>query len=93
MAPAASPLAPVRAMATPPTLNQLQPYSEERRSDTTTFAQPHASSFSPFHLLPSPLIAHAASHLDVVTLLRLQCCSSPQYRLRTNDVYMSVAWR
>ena len=43
--------------------------------------------------LPLPLRALVASHLDVDSLLRLQRCSSAHYRLRSNDAYMSVAWR
>ena len=43
--------------------------------------------------LPLPLRALVASHLKVDSLLRLQRCSSAHYRLRSNDAYMSVAWR
>ena len=50
------------------------------------------STFRLLHLLPPPLLALVASHLPVVSLLRLQRCSSTQYRLRTDESYMAVAW-
>ena len=53
-----------------------------------------ASSNSSFNmLLPPPLLALVASHLPLGSLLRLQRCSSTHHRLRTDDAYMSVAWR
>ena len=48
--------------------------------------------FQLLSLLPPPLLARTASHLDVMELLRLQRCSSAQYRLRADDAYMTAAW-
>ena len=42
--------------------------------------------------LPPNLLALVASHLPLVTLLRLQRCSSAHYSLRTDDAFVSVAW-
>ena len=42
--------------------------------------------------LPLAVSALVASHLPLVSLLRLQRCSSANYRLRNDDAYMSVAW-
>ena len=44
-------------------------------------------------MLPPPLLALVATHLDVASLLRLQRCSSTQHLLRMDDAWMSVAWR
>ena len=57
-----------------------------------------ATSSSPFQLLtalPPQLLAHIAScHLDIVTVLRLQRCSSTLHRVYGNDAsYMTTAWR
>ena len=43
--------------------------------------------------LPPPLLALVASNLPVVSLLRLQRCSSQLHRLRADESYMTVAWR
>ena len=45
----------------------------------------------PLQQLPSPLLALVASHLPLVSLLRLQRCSSAQHRLRCVDWYMAAA--
>ena len=44
-------------------------------------------------LLPPPLLALIAAHLEIASLLRLQRCSAAQHHLRVNDAYMTVAWR
>ena len=45
-------------------------------------------------LLPPPVLALVASHLSsAVTLLHLQRCSSTLYSLRSDELYMAVAWR
>ena len=48
---------------------------------------------SPLLLLPSSLLALIASHLEVVSLLRLHRCSSVLNHLRADDAYMTAAWR
>ena len=63
----------------------------------STFVHSTATTIAvPFQLLtglPLPLLALVACHLDVGSLLRSQRCSSAHYRLRSDDKYMSVAWR
>jgi len=44
-------------------------------------------------LLPAPLLALVASHLDPAPLLRLQRCSSTLHSLSTDEAYLAVAWR
>ena len=51
-----------------------------------------SSSLTPLSLLPAPLLAIVASHLQPDVLLRLQRCSSAYRRLRDDEAYMSVAW-
>ena len=53
----------------------------------------NTSTFPLLSLLPPPLLAFVASNLSSASLLRLQRCSWTHYRLRSNDAYMSVAWR
>ena len=43
------------------------------------------------HLLTPSLLALVASHLQPVSLLRLQRCSSAHHRLRCDESYMAVA--
>ena len=79
---------------------QLQPHMDERHLHPAISSQPFAAttsssvpSFQLLSLLPPPLLALVASHLDVRCLLRLQRCSSVQHRLRADESYMAVAWR
>ena len=65
----------------------IDPSSASQHSTVTSAPIPLLS------LLPLPLLALVASHLDVQSLLRLQRCSSTFHRLRNNDAYMSEAWR
>ena len=59
----------------------------------TTFAKPTAASFQLLNLLPPPLLALAASHLPLASLLCLQRCSSALRVLRAHEQYMTGAWR
>ena len=56
----------------------------------TRSASSHRSSL---HLLPAPLLALVVSHLPPVSLLHLQRCLTAHHRLRSDDSYMTVAWR
>ena len=51
-----------------------------------------SSSFQLLSLLPPPLLALVACHLDYDDLLRMQRCSSALRRLRSDESYMAVAW-
>ena len=73
-----------------------QPHAEERHSDAGVAAQPHATSSSTFQLLsllPPPLLASVACHLDVASLLRLHRCCSTLHRFSADASYMVLAWR
>ena len=85
--------------ASPTPARQLQPHMDERLSHPPASSQPPAntasssvSSFQLLSLLPPPLLALVASHIDVRCLLRLQRCSSVQHRLRADESCMAVAW-
>ena len=62
-------------------------------TSSTIASSPVASSFQRLHLLPPPLLALVASHLEVDSLLRLQRCSSALHRLCADATYMTAAWR
>ena len=73
---------------------QLQPHMDENLPHLT--AQPLTIASSPFQLfsvLPPPLLALVAAHLDAAFLLSLQRCSSSHRRICADDTYMVAAWR
>ena len=55
-------------------------------------ASSDAVPFQLLSLLPPPLLALVACHLDYDDLLRMQPCSSALHRLRLDESYMAVAW-
>ena len=60
-------------------------------ASSTSLPRAHSSTFQLLSLLISPLLARVACHLQPVTLLRLQRCSSALHRLRNDGAFMSVA--
>lgn len=66
----------------------------DQHAASTVLSSPSTLSSFPLHsLLPSPLLAIVLSHLQPVTLLRLQRCSSTLHRLRSQASFAAVAWR
>jgi len=84
-------------MDAPPASTQHNPPVATQLTSTSSLSSQSSSSssssFQLLDLLPLPLLALAASHLEVVSLLRLQCLSSALHRLRNDESYMAAAWR
>ena len=73
---------------------RLPPRMEELRCEPSVSSSPNnLSPFEMLSLLPSPLLALVASHLDCCSLLVVQRCSSAFHRLCSGNAYIAVAWR